>query len=94
MHNVLAFRNHVQILKCLPLHPILKLNRYAYRKVRFCADDTVSPTEVFQSHCREVQRQNKGLVAVLLEPPAGSYVRPAHRLRKPQSTHRFYYLLC
>ena len=34
MHNVLAFRYPVRVLKCVPLHPIQNRSRYAYWKVR------------------------------------------------------------
>ena len=39
MHNVLAQRYPVRVLKCLPLHPIQNRSRYAYRDIRFCTDD-------------------------------------------------------
>ena len=88
MHNVLALRYPVRVLKCLPLHPILNRSRYAYRDIRFCTDSTVPPSEAVQAYCRQVQRQDQRLVDVSLEPFAGSDVRSAHGLRKPQGTHR------
>lgn len=41
MHNVLAFRYFVRVLKCVPLHPLQNRSRYAYWKVRFCTDSSV-----------------------------------------------------
>ena len=41
MHNVLALRYPVRVLKCRPLHPILNRSRYAYRDIRFYAESTV-----------------------------------------------------
>ena len=45
MHNVLAQRYLVRVLKCLPLHPILNRSRYAYWDIRFCTDSTIPPSE-------------------------------------------------
>ena len=83
MHNVLAQRYPVRVLKCLPLHPIQNRSRYAYRDIRFCTDRTVPPSEAVQANTRQVQRQDQGLVDVSLEPFAGSDVRSAYGLWKP-----------
>ena len=83
MHNVLAQRYPVRVLKCLPLYPIQNRSRYAYWDIRFCTDSTNSPSEAVQAYTRQVQRQDQGLVDVSLEPFAGSDVRSAYGLRKP-----------
>ena len=82
MHNILALRHPVRVLKCLPLHPIQNLSRYAYRYIRFCTDSTVPSSEAVQANTRQVQRQNHWLVDVSLESFAGSDVRSAYGLRK------------
>ena len=64
MHNVLALRYPVRVLKCLPLLPIQNRSRYAYRDIRFCTDSTVPPSEAVQANTRQVQRQDQGLVDV------------------------------
>ena len=87
MHNVLSLRYPVRVLKCLSLHPIQNRSRYAYREIRFCTDSTVSPSEAVQADTRQVQRPDRRLVNVSLESLAGSDVRAADGLWKPQGTH-------
>lgn len=74
MHNVLALRYPVRVLKCLPLHLIQNRSRYAYWNIRFCTDNTVPPSEAVPANTRQVQRQNQRLGDVSLEPFAGSDV--------------------
>ena len=62
MHNVLAQRYPVRVLKCLPLYPIQNRSRYAYWDIRFCTDSTNPPSEAVQAYTRQVQRQDQGLV--------------------------------
>ena len=67
MHNILALRYPVRVLKCLPLHPIQNRSRYAYRDIRFCTDSTVPPSEAVQANTRQVQRQDQDLLKPLKE---------------------------
>lgn len=90
MHNVLAFRYPVRVLKCVPLHPIQNRSRYAYWKVRFCTENPVSPSEAFQTNPHQVRRQDQRMVVFSLEPYAGSDVRPADGLRNSQGAYRYY----
>lgn len=90
MHNVLALRYPVRVLKCLPLHLIQNRSRYAYWNIRFRTDNTVPPSEAVPANTRQVQRQNQRMGDVSLEPFAGSDVWPAHWMRKPEGTHRYY----
>lgn len=54
MYNVLLIQYAVRVLNCLPLYPIQNWSNYAYRKVRFCTDNSVPLTEAVQPHRSQI----------------------------------------
>lgn len=80
MHSILTFQNLVALLKFVPLYSGANLNRYERWQICFRTDCAVSPETLLRTAGNKTQGQDSQNGTILLEPYAGHYVRPAHRL--------------